>query len=369
MARSLGAAKVPVILVDKDARSPGMHSRHIKPFLARSLSGPALVDSLLLLRERLDHRPILFLRADSQVRTVSEDRGALERAFQIRLPEHGCLCELLHKGSFQRMADKYGFPIPRAVTISEERDLAHLDQIEFPAVIKPCDPEYLQRRQAPRAQVVYSREQAEAVCRATLSMAPEIIVQQWVEGEESDIYFCLQYRGEGGVTVSSFTGRKLRTWPPQTGTTASCTAAPEYENELDLLTTAFFDKMRVVGMCSMEFKRDRRNGRFFMIEPTVGRTDWQEEVAALNGVNIPLAAYCYEVGLPLPSMERPRSPWIWSYPPSYWRSVLASRSLRDARPPGARVKSACWRFGDPVPLVYFCHEWIRKSLEGIRKSM
>jgi predicted ATP-grasp superfamily ATP-dependent carboligase len=134
----------------------------------------------LLLRERLDHRPILFLRADSQVRTVSEYRGALERAFQIRLPEHGCLCELLHKGSFQRMADKYGFPIPRAVTISEERDLAHLDQIEFPAVIKPCDPEYLQRRQAPRAQVVYSREQAEAVCRATLSMAPEIIVQQWV---------------------------------------------------------------------------------------------------------------------------------------------------------------------------------------------
>ena len=46
----------------------------------------------------------------------------------------------------------------------------------------------------------------------------------------------------------------------------------------------------------MEFKRDARTGEFLMIEPTVGRVDWQEEVATLNGVNIPLAAYLHEIG-------------------------------------------------------------------------
>jgi D-aspartate ligase len=46
----------------------------------------------------------------------------------------------------------------------------------------------------------------------------------------------------------------------------------------------------------MEFKRDTRTGRFFMVEPTVGRTDYQEEVATLNGANISYAAYCGELG-------------------------------------------------------------------------
>ncbi len=363
MARSVGIAGVPVILVDQDARLPGMHSRYVRRFLVHDMTGPALIDGLLALRERLDHRPILFLRTDVQVRTISQYRERLKEAFQIRLPEHDCLCALLDKGDFQRLAERYGFAVPRAIIVREERDFSKLDEFSFPAVVKPCDTEYLVRAQAPRAQMVWSREQAAAACRATLSKAPEVIVQQWVEGGESSIYFCLQYRGEGGVVVRSFVGRKLRCWPPQTGSTASCTTAPECENELELLTTAFFDKAQCVGMCSMEFKRDERTGKFFMIEPTVGRTDWQEEVAMLNGVNIPLAAYCYELGLPLPAVEKPHNPWVWSYPPFYWRSVFSSRSFRDSRPAGAKVKNACWRLDDPAPLPFFCLEWIRKLMK------
>jgi predicted ATP-grasp superfamily ATP-dependent carboligase len=51
------------------------------------------------------------------------------------------------------------------------------------------------------------------------------------------------------------------------------------------------------GFGGVEYKRDARDGRFLIIEPTVGRTDWQEEVATLAGVNIPLMAYRHELGL------------------------------------------------------------------------
>jgi predicted ATP-grasp superfamily ATP-dependent carboligase len=358
MARSFGIAGVPVILVDLDSRLPGMHSRYVRSFLVKGTSGPALIDGLLALRTHLDHRPILFLRSDVQVHAVSQYRERLGDAFQIRLPEHRCLCELLHKGSFQRIAEKHGFAIPRAVSIREENDFSTLAQINFPAVVKLCDAESLFRTGARRPERVWSRDQAVAIFRAAPAEAPEFIVQEWVEGDESDIYFCLQYRGERGITVSSFTGRKLRCWPPHTGLTASCTAAPECADELELLTTQFFNKTQLVGMCSMEFKRDKRTGQFFMIEPTVGRTDWQEEVATLNGVNIPLAAYHYELGLPLPAIDRPRRPLIWTYTPSYWLSVFVSRSFHDSRPPGTRMKSACWRLEDPVPFALFCFEWI-----------
>jgi D-aspartate ligase len=357
--RSLGKGGVPVIVVYKDAWCPPMLSRYARAFVVSALSGPALVDGLLALRMRFDVRPVLLLATEEPVHTISKNRERLEEGFRIRLPEHSTVCELLHKSGFQHFAEQHGFPVPRAIMVHEEKDLGGLARIRFPAVIKPGAKEYICEK-TPRACRVSSREQAEAICREILPTTPDLIVQEWIEGAEDDVYFCLQYRGEGGVTVSSFTGRKLRCWPPQTGSTASCMAAPELEPVLEPLTTAFFDKARFVGMCSMEFKRDRRTGGFLMIEPTVGRTDYQEEVASLHGVNIPLAAYRYELGLTALPVERASDPLIWRDPPAYWRSVVASRSLPDRAPPGARAKSACWRREDPVPMAWYCFEWIRE---------
>lgn len=362
--RGLGKAGVPVIVLDTDPRRPGMHSRYARPFVVKTLSGPGLIDGLLALRKSIDQSPLLFLTDDRQVRCVSEHRAQWAGAFRIRLPEPDCIRQLLHKLTFQHLAERHGFPVPRAIGIHSEKDFVNFSEIQFPAVIKPGNKEVFFGRKAPRAQRVESREEAETVCRLILQEAADLIVQEWVEGRESDIYFCLQYRGENGLTISSFTGRKLRCWPPQTGSTASCTAAPEVESELRPMTKAFFDKTQFVGMCSMEFKQDRRTGKFFMIEPTVGRTDWQEEVASMNGVNIPLAAYCYELGRTQPLSEEIRRPLTWTYPPSYVRSLvrsaLTTESFRDRRPSAGRVKSPCWSSDDPVPLFFFAKEWIRK---------
>lgn len=363
--RSLGKGSVPIIIVDRDARQPSMHSRYARPFVSSGMAGPDLVNSLLSLRSRLDHDPLLFLTEDPQVRAVSEHRSRLENGFRIRLPSHRCVCELLDKSGFQRIAETHGFPVPRAVTIREEKDLVRLAELRFPAVIKSGTKEAYYANKAPRARRVLGLDEAKAVCRA-FPAATDLIVQEWIDGAESDIYFCLQYRGEGGAVVSSFTGRKLRCWPPQTGNTASCVVAPEAAGLIEPLTTAFFDSTQFVGMCSMEFKRDRHTGAFMMIEPTVGRADRQEEVATLNGVNIPLAAYCHELGLRLPPEEPPREKVIWRDPLFYWRHVIATRSLRDNTVSAATVKSSCWRADDPVPLAFFCLEWAQRAWSRLR---
>jgi D-aspartate ligase len=269
---------------------------------------------------------------------------------------------LLNKLEFQRIAEESGFPVPKAIAIRCVKDLQRLGELRFPAVIKPATKEFVLAARAPRACRVSSREEAEAACARILAAAPELIVQEWIDGEEADIYFCLQYRAANGWVVSSFTGRKLRCWPPQTGSTASCVAAPEADAELQALTDAFFKRVAAVGACSMEYKRVRGTGRFLMIEPTVGRTDWQEEVATLHGINIPLAAYRHEVGLAQePHRENPK-PIIWRDPAGYWRSAVVTASLRDRAAPGLGVKSACWRWDDPLPMAYFWLEWTRKAL-------
>jgi predicted ATP-grasp superfamily ATP-dependent carboligase len=362
LVRSLGAAGVPVIIADADPRRPAMHSRYARPYVLSGTSGPGLVEGLLKLRASLEERPLLFATTDPQVRTVSEHREILSKSFLIRLPPLQCVRELLSKWGFQRIAEEHGFPVPHALRIRSEEDFASIGRIEFPAVIKSTDKELVLRGVAPRAERVQSRAEAEAVCRAALPAAHELILQEWIEGAESDIYFCLQYRGGNGVTVSSFTGRKLRCWPPETGNTASCTAAPEMQNVLEPLTTAFFDQTGVEGMCSMEFKLDRRRGSFLMVEPTIGRVDWQEEAAAIHGINIPLSAYFYELGLPPPAIQKVSPPpRVWSYPPTVWLSIAKTKSFGRRRPAGARLFNPCWQAGDPVPFAYFFLGWIQKA--------
>ncbi len=367
LARCLRGANLPIIVCDTDSRRPGMHSRYVRRFALREMAGPKLLEDLLALRERLDQSPVLFLTSDLQVSTVSENREILEQAYSITLPERDCIRQLLHKVSFQQFAEKHGFRVPPAIGVSCESDLPKLMGIRFPAVIKPGNKELFFRNKAPRALKVRSREEAEYICRSILPEAADLIVQEWIDGGEDDIFFCLQYRGRNGVTVSSFTGRKLRCWPPQTGSTASCTAAPELAASLGRVSDEFAAEANLVGLWSMEFKRDRKSGEFFMIEPTVGRIDWQEEVAPLNGVNIPLAAYLYEIGLPVGSSSRTRQPLrVWIYPPSYVRSVLCSRLLLHGAWKNMRIKSPCWNLDDPVPSAFFLLEWTRKLWSPLR---
>src|SRR3546814_6627002 len=99
----------------------------------------------------------------------------------------------------------------------------------------------------------------------------DVVVQEWIEGPDSSIYFCLQCLDRHGQVVASFTGRKIRSWPPQVGGTASCVAAPEVHAELSAMTTRFFQAAGVIGLASMEYKRDTRSGEFRMVEPTIDR--------------------------------------------------------------------------------------------------
>jgi D-aspartate ligase len=350
--RSLARADVPIILLDENALMPAIHSRYGRKFVIGRSSGMPLVNDLLSLAGEIGGPAVLFLTTDDAALTVSEYRARLENSYRFRLPNHDRLSRLMHKTSFQGLAEAHGFPVPRAVRIECVADLSKLSLLRFPAVIKPSikTADYLKGR-FPRAYKVGSLAQLEALCRLVLPTVPGLVVQEWIEGADSDLYFCLQYRGDDGKTVASFTGRKLSVWPPDVGTTASCTAAPEMQHILQPMTEAFFDQVSFIGMGGIEFKRDARTGEFVMIEPTVGRIDGQQEVATIHGTNIPLAAYLYETGLELPRVEQQAHPVIWR---DYWADW---RSARGNPPhPGVKPKTTVydvyWRRDDPLPAFF-----------------
>ena len=142
--------------------------------------------------------------------------------------------------------------------------------------------------------------------------------------------------------VALFAGRKLVCIPPTIGGTAVCVAAPEVASELTASTREFIARVGYRGLGSLEFKRDAATGRFLIIEPTVGRTDWQEEIATLCGVNLPLATYLAELDYAVPSTDG-------KYLPFAWRST---RGLHASVAEGTTIVDGFFRWSDMMPAVW-----------------
>ena len=309
--RSLGQVGLPVWVLNTDAHSPAMRSRYGRPCAVASLEGEAFMADLCAAVSRAGGRAVLFLTEEKTVSTVSALRSQLPNGVRVRLPEHARLMHLMHKKGFQELAEALNAKVPPMVSLESLADLPKVRSLQYPCVLKPSEKSYEYGALFKKAYKVASPGEVEALYSEIAPVLADMVVQEWIEGSDSDIYFCLQYIGEKGDVVGSFPGRKIRSWPPHIGGTASCTAAWEHEQELRETTAAFFRAVGFVGMGSMEYKRDTHRGRFYMVEPTVGRTDFQEEVATVNGCNLPLMAYCYELGLPVPPAHAVQPPRIW----------------------------------------------------------
>ncbi len=362
--RSLAEQRVPMILVCSGSGSgPAWHSRYSRHHVVRETEGEALIAALKSIAASLPARPVLFLTEEKSVTSVSERRQELVSDYLITLPDQQTLANLMHKEGFQKLAIDCGSPVPAAVRLQTERDLEHLRELRFPCVLKPAFKHYGYGDRFKKAYVVASAAEAAARYREIAPVLADLVVQEWIEGADSDIYFCLQYVTADQRPAASFVGRKLRSWPPRIGGTASCIAAPECHEELSDMTSLFFRQVGFVGMGSMEYKRDCRDGRFYMVEPTVGRTDFQEEVATVNGVNIPFAAYCAETGASLP-------PGQYLQPPKIWRDPIVDRWSAEEQGsagalPAADVVDAYWRATDPMPWCVLTWERVRARCQTL----
>lgn len=359
VARSLARAGIRPSLLDSDGRRFEMHTRAARSLRIASLRGPVLIDELVRLGTTrfAGLRPVLLLTQEESVKLVSHERERLSPFYRFVLPPKDLLYALLHKHGFQRLAEQFGCAIPALIRVGTPAELPMLERLRYPVVVKPGERHDGYGHQFKKAYRIESAADAIELVSRILPVMPDVVVQEWTEGPDSNIYFCLQYIDGQGQVTASFTGRKIRSWPPQVGGTASCAPAPEAHAELSALTTKFFHDVGVIGMAAMEYKRDARSGAFRMVEPTVGRTDYQAEVATLNGVNLPYAAYCAALDMnPLPSRQASRS--------LAWR--VRSEDVPSARAQNQRpdegfeafdgIADAVWRWSDPMPgLVNISH--------------
>ena len=345
--RSLASAGIPIYVLDTSREGPAAWSRHARFVRTPSLEGRDLIESLEELARRLGVRPVLILTSDASVRTVSASRHRIEPLYRVSLPTPERVEALIDKDRFQFLAEREQFPVPRGTRVASMADFARMQALAPPLVVKPADKVLVLNGAVERAVVAQTMSEAVDAATRMLRQAPCLIVQEWVEGPDSELFFTLFACDRQSRVLGLFTGRKLVCSPPAVGNTALCVAAPEAADALRAETLRFIERTAYCGLGSLEFKRDARTGRFLIIEPTVGRTDWQEEIATLCGVNLPLMAYRAEVGLAEPVSPRPAGGSV------AWRSSRGIQAPRALLAPGLRLIDGYMRWSDPLPALYY----------------
>lgn len=307
-ARALGRLGIPVIGIDTDLEQPSARTHYCTKISCPDFlsGGPGLLDCLLELGKSLNCKGVLFPSGDLNVSVVSENRERLEPYFHYALPPKEVIQLFLNKKAFYQFAMLHGFPIPRTYFTEGRGDISDIaSEIAYPCLIKPFQPNATWRKTFDtRLFLADSPDMLRALFDCIYPIHQDLIIQEYMPGEDSQLYWGVIYLNAEGEPLAVWTGRKLRQYPRGFGT---ATLAESYrEPWVAQAAVSILRAMGHRGYGVVEFKKDRRDGSFKITEPTGGRTWFPHSLVTHSGINLPYIMYRDLLGQPVAEQSVPR---------------------------------------------------------------
>lgn len=361
-ARLLAARGVPVIGIAKDLRHPFARTRVCREIWQADTAGEGFVEKLVAEGPRLGGPAVLVPCQDMGVLHCSRHRQRLAPWYRMVLPAPEVVELLMDKLAFQEWAIQKRLAIPPTRVLRSRSDAqAAARELVFPCILKPTlKTAQWETHAASGVYRVESAEQLLPLYDRCSQWTPALVVQQWIDGSDAELFSCNCYFDRDGTPRATFVARKIRQWPPHAGTSS---LGEEIRNDAVLQETLrLFQAADYRGLGYVEVKRDPRTGRHYVIEPNVGRPTGRSALAEACGVELHMSAYCDALGLPLPESRGQTyrgTKWIYLRRDfrtafHYWRTgELGAREwLRSWRGPKTW---AVWSLSDPLP---FLADWL-----------
>jgi D-aspartate ligase len=321
--RLLAARGVPVIGIAADRGHYCARTQVPQRIIAAPTAGEGLIEALERLAPTLAGPAVLIPCSDAAVLTISRWRERLPEAYRFVLPDHAIVERLMDKVGFAEYATEHGLPIP-ATRILRSRDdaIAAATSIPYPAVIKPGlkTVDWTSATKAKAFRVADGDEVLAAWDRWSAAAGDVLIAQAWIDGDAPAVS-ANAYIDRSGTTRVMFTARKLRQWPPETGT--SSLGDEVRDDEVADVARRLFEGAGYRGLAYLEMKRGP-DGVALIVEPNIGRPTGRSAIVEQGGVALLLSAYRDALGEPLPpntTQTFGRARWI------YWRHDLQAALL------------------------------------------
>jgi D-aspartate ligase len=313
--RILARHKVPVIAIAKDPKHYCCRTKVCERILFANTGSDEFIRTLETLGPKLSQKAVLIPCTDMNVLLVSRHRQRLEEWYHVVLPAPDVVEMMMDKISFYTYAQKEGLPIPLTFLLYSRADVEHAARkLTFPCVLKPpisATPEWEQHSKL-KAYKVSNADELLALYNRYKVRAEVLIAQEWIQGNDANLYICNCYFNADSEPVVTFTSRKIRQWPPETG---ECSLGVECQANVVLHETVrLFGSVSYRGLGYLEMKHDERSGKYFIMEPNIGRPTTQSSIAEAGGVDLIYTMYCDTVGLPLPAdLEQKYKGVKWTY--------------------------------------------------------
>ena len=309
IARCLHGRGIDVFGLSSEADAPGMTSGFFKDIyeVPNGRDEPdALYRRLLELRSKHSDAPVIFPTRDFDVLFLHH-YGQQLRPF-YRVPQDGGFDCLMDKLELAKTASSLGMAVPPTIACSSAHELqARLGTIRFPVVVKPRFA-YLWRCKgaweavgARKAFLVESVDELHLEYKRIAELNPEILIQEYIAGSDSDIVVCCCYVSRNHGLLGHFTAKKLRQNPPLFGTGCAIEAADI--PEIVPLAARILESCGYSGLAEVEFKYDEGSNTFYLIEINPRHWD-QHELGTRIGVNLSWLAYQDMIGRH-PSVQLP----------------------------------------------------------------
>lgn len=367
-ARTLAAHGVITTGITRDRRAYGCRTRTCSDIVVAETRTDEFIDTLVELGPTFRDRPLLVPCTDMTVLHLSRRRDEVEPWYRHTLPPEQVVETLSDKLELHLHGEAHGLAIPRGQVIRSDGDVeTAISTLRFPVALKPRnskDPRWLSTTNEKAFRIDDPKQLVQMVDRHR-DAADGMLVQEWIEGPDSELYACHGYFGADSEPLATFVSRKIRQWPPSTG--QGCLAHEVDDEHVRDIALDLFRSIGFSGLGYVEVKRDTRSGEYLIVEPNISRVSGRMAIAEAGGVELLGTMYADAFDLPLPSARTQRNvgaKWI------YLRQDLQSAAVRMARgelTPRQWMQSiagpkqyAVWSRDDPMPLA-------AEYVEGIRK--
>ncbi len=360
VARALHKSGVEVYALAQKSDLPSVRTRFANVLICEDILAGDLIKVLLEYRSRFpaDRPVVLFPTNDNMVHQIAENWILLEGSYIISWAHcRDLILELPQKDCLADYCERAQILYPKSIVLNNEIDLLAFTDAAFPAIVKPVRP--LSSFKA----IIVENKQAVANLFKLYPKDPPFLFQQYIAGGDETLWFCTMFLS-AGRELCAITGRKLRSSPKGTG--MGSVVESRENSEILNLSRKFIDGLDLSGPVAMEFKRDS-DGKFWFIEPNVGRTEYCVDLIVQSGTNLPLIEYQVALGLDVSLPCQSTLPSIWfdteRDPLGFWWAVYKSRSLQ---PYGRVPVFPYFGQGDAWPVMQSTYGFL-KSLVNFAK--
>lgn len=297
LTRSLGRRGVPVYRFHPDRSLVDLHSRFCSHVTCENLydDEEGLVDTLRAFSHEGQVRPVLFPASDGAAEFFARNEDRLSDRFVLTSPSAQCLFNIQDKQRLLEHAQRVDVPIPDThfpTSLDETKRIAR--SVKFPAVVKPLISIHWKREAVVsaigkvKAVVVRSAAELTELYRKIVHVAPDIMIQEIVPGDDERLFTFLGYIGRDGTALAGCVRKKLRQYPPGFG--YCCLTETVVDPEIMELSIRLLKTLNYRGIGCVEFKRDPVDQRAKLIE--INTRAVRTTGAAIGaGVDLPWIAY------------------------------------------------------------------------------